>query len=80
MLSDDDLKEILVRQRAVILNRNFGVERVVLKDLAPKSRMPHVIVLTGLRRSGKSTLLRQIMREYYKDSDFFYINFEDTKL
>jgi predicted AAA+ superfamily ATPase len=80
MLSDDELKEILVRQRAVIQNKDYGIERTVLKDLAPRVRMPHVIVLTGLRRSGKSTLLRQIMREYYHDSDFYYINFEDERL
>lgn len=80
MLSDDELKEILVRQRAAILNKNYGVERIVLKEVETKLRMPHVIVLTGLRRSGKSTLLRQIIKKYYRDDDFYYVNFEDERL
>ncbi len=42
--------------------------------------MPHVIVLTGLRRSGKSTLLRQIIKKYCNDQTFYYINFEDERL
>jgi predicted AAA+ superfamily ATPase len=37
----------------------------------------HVQVISGIRRSGKSTLLRQIMKQYKKVAHF---NFEDPRL
>jgi len=80
MLSDDELKEILLRQRDTILKKGYGVERDLLKSIEKKLPLPHVIVLTGMRRSGKSTLLRQIIKKYYHDKDFYYINFEDERL
>jgi len=80
MLLQQQINEILVRQRDTILNKNEGVERTILDGIKNKIRLPHVIILTGLRRSGKSTLLRQIIKKYYKDEDFYYINFEDERL
>jgi len=80
MLSEEQIKEILIKQRETILNKKFGVERTLLKEIESKIKLPHVIVLTGLRRSGKSTLLRQLIKKNYKDEDFYYINFEDERL
>ena len=80
MLSEDEIKEILIKQRETILKKNYGVERSVLKEVESKIKLPHVIVLTGLRRSGKSTLLRQLIKKHYHDEDFYYINFEDERL
>ena len=70
MLSEAEIKEIVVRQRETILNKKYGVERDVLKNVESKIKLPHVVVLTGLRRSGKSTLLRQLIKKHYKDDDF----------
>ena len=80
MLSEAEIKEILVRQRETILNKKYGIEREVLKEVESKIKLPHVVVLTGLRRSGKSTLLRQLIKKRYKDKDFYYLNFEDERL
>jgi len=80
MLSESEIKEILARQRDTILNKKYGIEREVLKEVESKIKLPHVVVLTGLRRSGKSTLLRQLIKKHYKDEDFYYINFEDERL
>ena len=80
MLSEAEIKEILVRQRETILNKKYGIERTVLREVESKIKLPHVVVLTGLRRSGKSTLLRQLIKKHYKDEDFYYINFEDERL
>lgn len=79
-LSDSEIKEILVKHRETILNKEYGVEREALKEIDPKIKLPHIIVLTGLRRSGKSILLRQIIKKYYNDEEFYYINFEDERL
>ena len=80
MLLETEIKEILVRQRETILNKKYGIERTVLREVESKMKLPHVVVLTGLRRSGKSTLLRQLIKKHYKDEDFYYINFEDERL
>ena len=74
------LKQILLEQREVILNKDFGIERQVLADLSEKVKLPFVHIITGIRRCGKSTLLRQIIKRYFNDSDFYYINFEDERL
>ena len=80
MISKDQLKQTLVEQRDAILQRPCGVERTILKSIGKKIKLPHIVVLTGLRRSGKSTLLRQLMKKHYEDKDFYYINFEDERL
>jgi predicted AAA+ superfamily ATPase len=80
MVSETEIKEILVKQRETILNKKYGIERSVLKEVESKIKLPHIVVLTGLRRSGKSTLLRQLIKQKYHDEDFYYINFEDERL
>ena len=45
-------------------------------------RSDEIIVLTGMRRSGKSTLLKQEMEDLAKDHEkiqLLYINFEDLR-
>ncbi|MBI2139421.1 ATP-binding protein [Candidatus Woesearchaeota archaeon] len=80
MLSETEIKEILVKQRETIVNRKYGVERAALKEIESKLKLPQVVVLTGLRRSGKSTLLKQVIHKNYHDEDFYYLNFEDERL
>jgi len=80
MLSREELKQVLVEQREVILNKPLGIERSIITIIDEYKDLPHVIVFTGLRRVGKSTLLRQIISKYYSDNDFYYINFEDERL
>ena len=63
MLSEAEIKEILVGQREAILNKEYGIERAVLKKIESKIKLPHVVVLTGLRRSGKSTVLKQLIKK-----------------
>lgn len=79
MLTKEQLKQVLLEQREAVLRKELGIERNILKNIAKKIKLPHIIVITGLRRSGKSTILRQIIKEYYGDKDFYYINFEDER-
>ncbi len=80
MLTKEQLKQILVSQRETILKKDYGIERTILKDIKAKMILPHVIVITGIRRSGKSTFLKQIIEKYYHNKNFYYINFEDERL
>jgi uncharacterized protein len=79
MISRDLLKLVLTEQKIIIENKSFGIKREILDIVKTKKKLPHVVILTGIRRSGKSTLLKQIIETYYK-KDYYYINFEDERL
>jgi len=80
MLSRENLKAILSEQRADLLKRDGGTLREELAVVEKKIHLPHVLVITGIRRCGKSTLLRQIIKKDYQDEEFYYITFEDERL
>jgi len=58
-----------------------------LHDSVPRNKLPTALsykgtaafVIKGLRRCGKSTLLKQIITSRFVD-DFFYFNFDDERL
>ena len=79
MLTKEQLKQLLFEHHDIILRKELGVKRELLKIVETKIKLPHVLVLTGLRRSGKSTILRQIIKQYYNDKNFYCINFEDER-
>jgi len=76
MLSQELIAEVVASQREVFLKKKLGVEREDLATLKIYENFAHVI--TGIRRSGKSTLLLQLLRRDF-DSAFF-LNFEDPRL
>jgi len=73
------LKEIALEQSGDLEVLGTGVARdkmdVVLKYLS----IPHSVVITGLRRTGKSTLFAQIIKKHYSGGAY-YFNFEDERL
>ncbi|MEK6835086.1 MAG: ATP-binding protein [Nanoarchaeota archaeon] len=75
MILKETLKNIVKAQRENLDLVEFGVEREILREI--DINLPFVIVLSGVRRSGKSTLLRQIMG---KSKNFYYLNFEDSRI
>ncbi len=79
MIEKDSLTTILKEQRDLFLKKEIGIKRTLLEEVKKVLQTPHVVVLTGLRRVGKSTLLLQIAKEYLKE-DFFFVNFEDERL
>ncbi|MCF8360260.1 MAG: ATP-binding protein [Prolixibacteraceae bacterium] len=80
IMNEELIKQALIDQRSRILSKNMGTEREALNVVTQKASLPHVQVITGLRRVGKSTLLRQIIKSLYDDKHFFYINFDDERL
>ena len=57
------LKEIVVQQREELKRKDRGIERENLEEIGRYLKIPHVLIISGVRRSGKSTLLTQIMSE-----------------
>lgn len=70
------LEEIVNDQRENFVNKDSGMERLVDFDKYIKTKQ--IVILSGIRRSGKSTLLRQFSKKLVKD--FYYINFDDERL
>jgi len=68
------LKDVVRSQFEEIQGLDIGIEREILSKIDFKTS--HVIVLSGIRRCGKSTLLRQIMRRINAK---YYFNFEDPR-
>lgn len=73
------LKEIILEQTKVIQKVDLGVEREKLSVIKKAIKLPHAIIIAGIRRVGKSTLLRQIMKSFY-GNNCYYFNFEDERL
>jgi predicted AAA+ superfamily ATPase len=76
------LKEIIREQKAVfeVEDSKGFVEREALKKVSEFLKLPHTLVISGLRRSGKSTLLKQIHKNFYGNEPVYYFNFEDERL
>ena len=73
------LKEIVVQQREELQEKDRGIKRESFGAIKRYLEIPHVLILSGVRRSGKSTLLTQILSQWF-DEQFYYLNFEDERL
>lgn len=75
MIPDTRLEELILDQKEVFLSRNPGTTRQV--DFERYLSHDQIVVISGIRRSGKSTLMRQFAGRF---PDFYYINFDDERL
>jgi predicted AAA+ superfamily ATPase len=69
----------LKEQAEYFKTRDLGIEREILEQIGGLVNTSQIIVLTGLRRVGKSTLLAQIANKYLS-LGYFFVNFEDERL
>ena len=76
MINTQDLRSIVLKQRGEIEKLDGTIRRDVLDEILNWFKDNRVIVLTGIRRCGKSTILRQIMKQ---KENFCYVNFEDER-
>lgn len=75
MIELKKLEETVLDQSTNFLNKKAGVKRLIDFDKYLKTNQ--IIIISGIRRSGKSTLLRQFAD---KLKNFYYINFDDERL
>ncbi len=78
MIKKSTLLEVIVFEKSKILNLDLGLERELLQDLN-YSLDDYALIISGIRRSGKSTLLKQFIHSRV-DERFIYLNFDSAKL
>lgn len=78
-LSLERLNTVLLDQYEAFSNVDLGTPREILSEISEGLKSNKILVITGLRRVGKSTLLAQIARTHLADN-YYFINFEDERL
>ena len=76
--SKSQIKAMLLEQEQSFWQRDIGIERVQLAAIERAAPLPHAVIISGLRRVGKSTLLAQFAHRLGQNQ-FYYINFEDDR-
>src|SRR3989339_189526 len=75
---DKNVKEIFDDLCLDWINDDLGIDRHdLLNNLSLNKNL--ILVIQGVRRSGKSTFLKQIIRHLDIAPESFYINFEDPR-
>jgi uncharacterized protein len=77
MVSKELLRHLVIQQKIQIEKSGDFVERSLFNQVLAALNDDRVIILSGIRRCGKSTLLKQIMQTR---KDYCYVNFEDERL
>ncbi|MAF37054.1 AAA family ATPase [archaeon] len=73
MVLKQDIRETLKKQISDLNKKESGIKREILKKI--DLDVPHAIIVSGIRRCGKSTLLHQLMKK-----SVYYFNFEDPRV
>ncbi len=71
------LKQIIADQREYQFPKNL-FERTQTHVIQGFINDPNILIISGLRRSGKSTIQR-VLQQMLQDSDY-YFNFDDERL
>lgn len=76
--SKDQIRSMLIEQYEAFIKQDTGITRTLLAEVRKAVNTPHTVIISGLRRVGKSTLLVQLAHSIGHDK-YFYINFEDDR-
>ena len=76
MIQQAVLQRIIDTQKKRMRHFGTGFNREILPDLP--AFQSHALIITGVRRCGKSTLLKQMLVS--DDSNKFFLSFEDPRL
>jgi uncharacterized protein len=76
--SNEQIRAMLIEQFDSFWRKDTGIPRSRLKDIQQAAHLPHAVIVSGLRRVGKSTLLAQLAHQLGQEN-FYYLNFEDDR-
>ena len=76
MILSTVIQQIIQAQRNNLDSLDTGLKRDAIQKLPNLSA--HALIVSGIRRSGKSTLLFQLLKRKYPGA--LYLNFEDSRL
>jgi predicted AAA+ superfamily ATPase len=79
-MDSQSIKELILEQKKEFEKQEHIIPRTLLQNIKNHLTIPHAIIISGVRRSGKSTLLKEIYHTYYQDKIIYYFNFEDERL
>lgn len=77
MMNKENIKDVLIDQHARRQLKRF-VNRSIYTQFEAHKQSDHIVIISGLRRSGKSTLLEHIRGDNIEKD--FYLNFDDDRL
>jgi predicted AAA+ superfamily ATPase len=69
---------MLLEQFDAFWQYEVGTIRNQLSKIEQVASVPHAVIISGLRRAGKSTLLAQMAHRLGQEQ-FYYLNFEDDR-
>jgi predicted AAA+ superfamily ATPase len=76
MVLKSEIEKSLALQRSFLSKKQEGFNRESLAKFKLSTR--HILIITGVRRCGKSTLLQQISKKIKEE--FIFFNFEDPRI
>jgi uncharacterized protein len=76
MVLENVISNVIEAQKANMDVLDLGLHRNSIKTLPDLTS--HALIVSGIRRCGKSTLLYQLLKERHPEA--LYLNFEDTRL
>jgi predicted AAA+ superfamily ATPase len=76
--SPEQIKAMVLEQHQAFCRQTLGIERDQLAEVRKAIGAPQAVIISGLRRVGKSTLLAQTAH-LLGESNFYYLNFEDDR-
>ena len=80
LMDTTEIRELIEEQKQEFEREIPTIGRQKLEEIENLRKIPHIVVITGLRRAGKSTLLKQIRNRFYPGESIYYMNFEDERL
>lgn len=77
MILESVIAHVVEQQQQRLISRDTGLSRELKPSI--KSLSSHALIISGVRRCGKSTLLMQMIQEFDRESVLF-LNFESPQL
>lgn len=83
-MEKEKLKELIIGHKEKFLSRGGLVRREIQDEIANYIPQREILIITGVRRSGKSSLMKLLcddllIRENVLENDILYLNFEDER-